>query len=77
MNPAAILLVTWIITGQTPASYQTPFPSMETCEAAKGKVLAEKQKMIDAENDYVADIKTKGVIQMPRNIMVTAVCAGQ
>lgn len=50
---------------------------MVACEAAKGKVLAEQQKMISAENAYVADIKSKGVIQMPRNIMVTAVCAEQ
>lgn len=31
----ALLLVTWIVAGQSPSSYQVQFVSMELCEAAR------------------------------------------
>jgi hypothetical protein len=37
----AILLVTWIISGQSPNSYQTIFDSMEACQAARAAVIEE------------------------------------
>jgi hypothetical protein len=77
MNVATILLVTWIISGQTPASYQTPFSSAATCEDAKAKIFAEQQRLIGVENAYVADIRQKGMNLTPRNIAVTAICTAQ
>jgi hypothetical protein len=77
MNVTTILLVTWFFAGQVPASYQTLFSSPTTCEAAKAKVLAAQQSLIADEASYVADIKSKGVIQMPRSIYVSAICTAQ
>ncbi|MFY9288240.1 MAG: hypothetical protein WAO98_07030 [Alphaproteobacteria bacterium] len=78
MNSGAVLLlVTWFFTGQQPSNYQTPFTSMDNCQQARSAVLAEQQKLIADENNYVAEIKAKGVIQMPRSIYVSAVCTQQ
>jgi hypothetical protein len=41
----AILLVTWIISGQPPSSYQTQFTTMEACEAARAAVLQEASRL--------------------------------
>jgi hypothetical protein len=40
-----LLLVTWIVSGQPPNSYQATFNSAETCEAARLAVLAESQRL--------------------------------
>ncbi len=77
MTPAAILLVTWIISGQTPASYQASFPTIAACEDAKAKVYAEQQRLTNEEAANVAELKTKGVMQVPRTMSVTAICAEQ
>jgi hypothetical protein len=77
MSTTAILLVTWIVSGMAPSSYQTPFSTMATCEEAKNKILAEREKLVAEENDYVATIRKQGVIQLPRNIAVTAICTAQ
>jgi hypothetical protein len=77
MNAATLLLVTWFFAGQQPSNYQTQFTSMDACQQAKNAVLAEQQKLIGDEANYVAEIKAKGVIQMPRSIYVSAVCTAQ
>jgi hypothetical protein len=41
----AILLVTWVVSGQPPNSYQTPFGSMEGCQAARAAVNAEGSRL--------------------------------
>jgi hypothetical protein len=41
----AILLVTWIVSGQPPNSYQSPFGSMEGCQAARTAVIAEGSRL--------------------------------
>ena len=53
MELPTVLLVTWLVHGQPPNSYQTTFTSKATCEAAKDKVLAagiEGNVPIDVEN---------------------------
>jgi hypothetical protein len=42
----AILLVTWITSGQPPSSYQTQFTTMEACQAARAAVLQEASRSI-------------------------------
>jgi hypothetical protein len=37
----ALLLVTWIVTGQPPNSYQTSFDTMDLCLAARATVVVE------------------------------------
>ncbi len=78
MNSGTVLLlVTWFFAGQQPSSYQTPFTSMDSCQQARNAVLAEQQKLTADEANYTAQIKAKGVIQMPRSIYVSAVCTAQ
>jgi hypothetical protein len=40
-----LLLVTWIVTGQPPSSYQTPFDTMESCLAARATVVVEADRL--------------------------------
>jgi len=40
-----VLLVTWIVSGQPPSSYQTTFNSAEACELARNAVLADGQRL--------------------------------
>ncbi|HEU0117155.1 MAG TPA: hypothetical protein VFR09_00865 [Alphaproteobacteria bacterium] len=77
MNGTVLLLVTWFFAGQQPSSYQTAFSNMAACNQAKAAVEAQQQKLTNDEANYVADIKSKGVIQMPRSIYVSAVCTAQ
>jgi len=41
----AMLLVTWFFFNQPPSSYQVPFDSVESCETARGKVLADAERL--------------------------------
>lgn len=75
-----VLLVTWIVSGQPPSSYQTTFNSAEACEAARNAVLADGQRL-KAEYEQKALIAAgdqEGAAALsllaPR---VTAVCAAQ
>ena len=73
-----ILLVTWIIPGQPPSSYQTPFSSMETCQLARSAVLAEAVRLNAEQDKYAARIRSQpGVIYDPPPKQVTAVCVSQ
>ena len=40
-----LLMVTWIISGQQPSSYQTPFATMEACLAARASVTVEADRL--------------------------------
>jgi hypothetical protein len=40
-----VLLVTWIVSGQPPSSYQVEFDSWEKCEAARDAVLRDRDRM--------------------------------
>jgi hypothetical protein len=39
-----VLLVTWIVSGQPPSSYQTTFNSAEVCETVRDAVLTDGQR---------------------------------
>lgn len=41
-----LLLVTWIVQGEAPNSYQVPFNSRERCEAAKSQLTVDAQNML-------------------------------
>lgn len=47
--PTYLLLVTWIIHGQPPSSYQAQFTSAEKCAAARESVLADGRRI---KNEY-------------------------
>jgi len=76
-----VLLVTWIVSGQPPSSYQATFNSAEACEAARNAVLAEGQRL---KNEYYqnaltgmgGDQRKAARISMGAPT-VTAVCAAQ
>ena len=40
-----VLLVTWIVSGQLPSSYQGTFDSWEKCDAAKEAVLRDRDRV--------------------------------
>jgi hypothetical protein len=41
-----VLLVTWIVSGQPPSSYQVEFGSWEKCDAARDAVLRDRDQMV-------------------------------
>ena len=65
-----VLLVTWIVSGQPPNSYQALFDSAEACEAARNAVLAEGRRL-RAESEKFGTI---GKLQA-LGTQVTAICA--
>jgi len=75
----AVLLVTWIIYGQPPSSYQTTFASMDTCQAARLAVLGEATRLNAEQEKYAAGIRSqRGVVSFdPPPKQVTAVCVVQ
>jgi hypothetical protein len=52
----ALLLVTWIVTGQPPNSYQTPFDTMDLCLAARATVVVEADRLNTETDQKVAQI---------------------
>ena len=44
---AALLLVTWIVVGQQPSSYQVRFESSEACEAARKVISQDAGRIAD------------------------------
>lgn len=73
----AILLVTWIIAGEPPSSYQTQFSSMESCQAARQAVLQDGVRINSEQNQYAARVRATGMRFDPPPKQVTAVCAAQ
>jgi hypothetical protein len=76
-----VLLVTWLVSGQPPNSYQVSFSSAEACEAARQGVLADGRR-VKAEHDQVQIAKALGqdpaiFLAGNRSPNVTAVCAAQ
>lgn len=78
-----VLLVTWLVSGQPPNSYQVIFSSAEACEAARQGVLADGRR-VKAEHDQVQinaakALGTDPAIFLAGNLSpnVTAVCAAQ
>ena len=79
-----VLLVTWIVSGQPPSSYQTTFTSAEACEAARNAVLADGQRIKTDYNQRIIN-GAKSIGQQPDVMLmmnhpapaVTAVCAAQ
>jgi hypothetical protein len=77
-----ILLVTWIVSGQPPNSYQAAFTSAAACSAARDAVLAGQR--LKAEADQVQINAAQALGQDPaiflagnRPPAVTAVCVAQ
>jgi hypothetical protein len=76
-----VLLVTWLVSGQPPNSYQVIFSSAEACEAARQGVLADGQRVKD-EHDQVQINRATAMGINPALILggspnVAAVCAAQ
>ena len=75
-GPAAaaetVLMVTWLT--NPPHSYQARFASTKTCEAARAKVLADRQRLA-AENEKPLKLSpTGGTIFRGPPPQVTALC---
>lgn len=42
-----ILLVTWIVSGQPPGSYQVEFDGWDKCTAARDAILQDRERIVD------------------------------
>jgi hypothetical protein len=78
-----ILLVTWLIPGQPPHSYQVMFYSEEACIAARDAVLADGRR-VKANHDQVqidaakaSEVDPALFLASKQSPDVTAVCAAQ
>jgi hypothetical protein len=81
MAKTVVLLVTWFVYGQPPASYQTQFNSMQSCDDARLRIMNEQQRLAAeaaAKNEALkAEWAGRGVVGPPAIPTVTAVCAAQ
>jgi hypothetical protein len=66
----AFLMVTWIIAGQPPSSYQTPFATMEACQAARIAVIQDADRL-NAESDKKSENVANAVSEMSRRLILT------
>ena len=82
-----VLLVTWLIAGQPPHSYQTTFSTPAACKAARAQVLADARRIEAndqarfAKEEAEAAARSQGRLTMlSRNYtppQVSAVCASK
>lgn len=75
-----ILLVTWIIFGQPPTSYQVQFSDQAACDAARDKILGEavtlRLQELQRDADIEEKLKATGGLHMPSEPpRVVVVCA--
>jgi hypothetical protein len=76
-----VLLVTWIVSGQPPTSYQARFGSEEACTEARDAVLADGRRLkAEHERVQIAAARASNVdpalfLAGNRAPQVTAVCA--
>jgi hypothetical protein len=69
-----VLLVTWLTYNQPPASYETVFSDQVSCEAARGKLIAEGELLRVESDEHYARIHALVPGIPPK---VVAVCAKQ
>jgi hypothetical protein len=69
-----VLLVTWIVYGQPPTSYQTIFNSLAACEAARAAIFADAQRLVA---DWEKRMPTEFHRKHAQRPTVSAVCAAQ
>ncbi len=63
-----VLLVTWIVSGAQPNSYQVMFSSEEACKAARAALFAERDRIM---HDFGNRPQTTPVV------IVSAICTSQ
>jgi hypothetical protein len=73
----ALLFVTWFYYGSPPASYQTPFDSIDACEVARAGILGDAERMKDDANKEIERKRALGIIYNPIVPTVSAVCSVQ
>jgi hypothetical protein len=78
-----ILMVTWLVSGQPPYSYQVAFISEEACVAAREAVLLDGRR-VKAEHDQVqidaakaSEVDPALFLASKQSPDVSAVCAAQ
>lgn len=71
-----LLLVTWIVTGQPPSSYQTPFDTMEACLGARATVVLEADRLNAGSDQNAAQISEMKQ-QMYNRLVMTGMPPGE
>ena len=72
---SAILLVTWFYYGQSQASSQVQFPSLDACQAAREAVLQDAARLKANAEAEVEAKRRQGIIYNPIIPTVCVVCA--
>jgi hypothetical protein len=72
-----LLLVTWIVSGQPPSSYQATFDSMDSCVVARDKILADGAEIARQSQQPPAGLPANTLYNPGQPPRVTAVCAAQ
>jgi hypothetical protein len=75
MSGTAILMVTWFLAGAEVSSQQVQFDSLADCEAARGAVLADAERLADKVRMAPRDPKVAYRNDAVPN--ASAVCAGE
>jgi hypothetical protein len=74
---ATLLLVTWIVAGQSPSSYQAQFVSQEACDAARLAIFKDADRLSNAllsPNIVAQPPAGFKVLSNQRPLAVSAVC---
>ena len=76
MTQSVLLLVTWFVAGQPPQSYQQEFLSLQACEAARGQLLREGERLkYEARQRDESAVRPGVVLLHPSTPpSVTAIC---
>jgi hypothetical protein len=70
-----ILLVTWLTVNQPPMSYQVTFSDEASCNIARGKLVAEGERLRQEEEQYRARIHAANPVGIPPKVVV--ICTKQ
>jgi len=70
-----LLLVTWIVSGQPPNSYQVTLDSMDACLTARASILADAANLAAQSQKPPAGLPAGSFYNPGAPPMVSAVCA--
>jgi hypothetical protein len=72
-----VLLVTWFVVNQPPASYQTEFSFLPACEDARASLLADAERLrVEQTSREASEEMRPGVVRLTFGVAprVSAVC---
>jgi len=74
---SVVMLVTWMVFGQPPSSYQVAFTSMESCRVARAEVLKDAERVRADSQRKPAGLPANSLYNPGPAPQVTVVCVEQ